>query len=239
MRIPHWDYLSWARDRFGARTALLGYPRVLATNKTCIHMNRRPVYLRVGTSDLQVWKDIFVGMEYAVAVKGEPKFIIDAGAFIGLSPIWWAMRYPEALIVAVELDAENFKMLKLNTEHYPNIHPIHAGLWSHQTMLEVENPGAATWSFRATEGGTVPGITVQQIMADYGYDRVDLLKIDIEGGEKEVLQHAGPWRERFGTLVIETHDRYVRGCTEALRDAMAGLPLKHSVSGENVVLTRY
>lgn len=231
MRIPHWDYLSWARDRFGAAAALASYPQVLLTGFAKVD----GLFLRTGTSDLDVYDEVFRTGEYAIDVP-EPKFVIDAGAHIGLASVYFTRRWPKAKIVAIELERSNYALMMTNVSPYPNIIPLYAGLWSHQTLLEVANPGAATWSFRATEGGTVRAVTIPEIMGMAGVKRIDLLKIDIEGGEKEVLEHSASWIDKVDTLIIETHDRYVPGCTDALKNAIAGRRVAHSVSGESTVL---
>lgn len=239
MRVPHWNYLSWARDRFGTARAIAGYPQVFLTGFAKVPISPgNHVMLRTGTSDLNVYDEVFRTGEYAVDIP-EPKFVIDAGAHIGLASVYFARRWPKAKIVAIELERSNYALMMTNISPYPNIIGLYAGLWSHQTLLEVANPGAANWSFRATEGGTVRSVTIPEIMGMAGVERVDLLKLDIEGGEKEVLEHSEHWIDKVGCLVIETHDRYVPGCTQALKTAIAGRRVNHGVCGRGTTVLRF
>ena len=48
---------------------------------------------------------------------------------------------------------------------------------------------------------------------------IDLLKIDIEGAEKEVFEHSSMWIDQVGALVIELHDRFKDGCSSSLYSA--------------------
>ena len=64
-----------------------------------------------------------------------------------------------------------------------------------------------------------PGLTVDAILRDAGQNRVDLLKIDIEGAEREVMSSSANWIDRVGVLMIELHDDIKPGCSEAFRSA--------------------
>lgn len=228
-KLVRWDYLSWARDRFGARFALKTLPLVLCRLPVPVPVGKHVVYLRAHNSingqlpaDLKVYDEVFRDREYDANV-GDPRFIIDVGAHIGCVTALYAMRYPKAKIIAVELDGDNFKMLKRNTSAFPNVVPIHAALWSHSNAgMRIENPGADTWSYRAAEGGDIRGMTVHEIMAAYRADAVDLLKVDIEGNEKDVLEHSAPWMHKVKAMVIELHERHKAGVEAAFEIAIAG-----------------
>jgi FkbM family methyltransferase len=184
---------------------------------------------------VNVYDDVFVSGQYNVEAGGA-QFIVDAGAHIGLASVYFAQRYPNARVVAVELEGANYRMLKLNARAYPNIVPIHAGLWSSAMGLKIVNHGADTWSFRAEAGTDVPSVTVQGLLNRFGSSCVDVLKIDIEGGEKEVLEHSDGWIERVKMLVIELHDRHVPGCSQALDKAVEGRGFSRSALLDNLVL---
>lgn len=68
-------------------------------------------------------------------------------------------------------------------------------------------------------------------------DRIDVLKIDIEGSEIEVLNHSKAWIDAVKTLIIELHDRFRPGCAEALQKAFSSHTYDKSRSGENIVMT--
>ncbi|CAI7783036.1 unnamed protein product [Closterium sp. NIES-53] len=66
-----------------------------------------------------------------------PSAILDAGANIGLASLIFALRFPGALIVAVEPARDNFALLQRNVKHLPRILPVNAALWSHDTRIAV------------------------------------------------------------------------------------------------------
>jgi hypothetical protein len=67
---------------------------------------------RQGTSDSEVFKDIFVRRNYRLPVYTRPKLIIDGGAYVGYSSLYFSLKYPEAKIIAVEPEDSNFELLE-------------------------------------------------------------------------------------------------------------------------------
>lgn len=239
MKIPHWNYLSWARDRFGAVRALYHYPPAFFGDGT---VKAGGVYLRPSksdNSDFDVHDTVFQKREYDVEIP-EPKLIVDAGAHIGLASVWFAKRYPEAEIIALEPDAENFRMLVKNTKHLKNVKPLQCGLWSSDTNLRIVNTGAARWSFRVVEDihGDVEGVSMDYLIRKHG--KADCLKMDIEGSEVAVLSNSRGWIDTIDSLIVELHDKEegAHACMDALKYALAGRRWKHTVSGESQVLVR-
>ena len=86
--------------------------------------SRSPFFFREATADAWVFRQIFVQRQYEVEVSPEPHLIIDAGANIGCASVFFACRYPQATILAIEPDTANFEMLKINAAPYRNIVPI-------------------------------------------------------------------------------------------------------------------
>jgi hypothetical protein len=111
----HWSYLSWHRDRFGLFSTIKAYANLLRTG---IGTAPNPfsggsVFIRPGTTDQSVYQQIFESKDYDFELN-DPKFIIDAGAHIGLSSIFFANKYPSSTIIAIEPEPSNFTMLCKN-----------------------------------------------------------------------------------------------------------------------------
>jgi FkbM family methyltransferase len=207
-----------------------------------------PVWLRAGTSDAVVFQQILVWEELRFALPDPPRLIVDAGANIGLASVWFAHRHPGARVVALEPEPANFEMLRRNAAPYPNIEPRRQALWSRPGRLRITNPDAAAYGFQVGEEGTMPpaaddgvveSVDVPMLLREAGADRIDLLKLDVEGAELEILRDgADRWIDRVGTLAIELHDRFRPGCSEALERAIAGRGFTRERVGEYVVLRR-
>ena len=185
------------------------------------------VHLRLGTSDFCAYKDVLVCRikEYEPAIESfRPRVIVDAGAHIGMASIGFARRYPLATIFAVEPEPGNFALLCRNVSAYQQVVPVQAAIWKQDGEVCL-GPSQAhvKGAFQVVEESEtrVRAITMGTLMREMKIDFIDLLKMDIEGAEKEVFESCD-WIERVGTLAIELHDRVKPGCTDALRKAARG-----------------
>ena len=132
-------------------------------------------------------------------------------------------RYPNARIFAIEPEIENFHLLRENVKPYKNIRPIQAALWSKETRVDLRDKGLDLWGFQAEENpsGAVPAITLSGFLRQNSISQLDILKMDVEGAERELFAGAPDWVSRVGTLMIELHDHFKDGCSETVYAAMA------------------
>jgi FkbM family methyltransferase len=186
-----------------------------------------PITFRMGTSDLPCYRQVIVSNEYDFPYPGNIRTIIDAGAYVGFSAIFFARKYPDAVILAIEPDAENFTLLQRNTRAFPQITPIQAAVWGDTKQLSVVDTGGREWGFQTVDTtstssrSVVAALAMETLLETYGIERVDILKVDIEGAERQVFAHADGWIDRVGSIVIELHDRFAPGCSEVVRSAVA------------------
>jgi|GEM_PF-1011122 FkbM family methyltransferase len=212
----------------------------------------RPVRLRLDTSDLPTFLQVFIRQEYAIELAEPPAYVMDLGANIGLAAAWFAGRYPGAKIVCVEPDEGNHRMLLANTEGYPDVLAVHAAVWPEPGRLEVvraapDGAPLGAWGVQtraAAEGGPdgadhVPAVTIPELMRRAGFPRIDLLKVDIEGAELELFsRNVEAWLGCVRCLVVETHDRFRPGSRAAVERALEGRGFERRKSGENLVFLR-
>jgi len=207
-----------------------------------------PIWLRATSSDLVTYRHIFALQEYGFPVTKAPRVIVDAGANIGLASLYFANRFPDARVIAVEPAAGNVPLLKKNAAPYPHIQVVDAALWKENTELDLVDPGMGFWAFRTVEhdarpsGGrgakhSVNAMTVNALLDTCGVDFIDVFKIDIEGAEVELFEHAASWLDRVGVIVIELHDRMRPGCSRTVFRATAGFEVAWE-QGEYVFLAR-
>jgi FkbM family methyltransferase len=234
---------GWRGVEFALQTRALKEPVEVAVH---CPTTGRPVTLRLGTSDLATYEKIFAEREYFFEPSKAPRVILDAGANIGLAALYFASRFPAARIIAIEPEESNFALLAKNTAPFPTITPIQAALWGEDVQVDVVDPGLDKWGFRASEIGeagpagvchSVAGMTVDRIMREQGLDFIDILKMDIEGGEIEVFNGGGEWLDRTGLLVVELHERYRPGCERSL-ERVAGRFAERWQVGESTFLAR-
>ena len=204
-------------------------------------------YLRIGSADVLTYQQVFVDEEYAFEPARTPKSIIDAGANIGLATLYFASRFPSASIISVEPEEHNYRLLEKNVSAYPQIKPVQAAVWSDNKEISVVDPGLGEWGYQTAAGETllapssrhaVQGLTIDRLMADHGIEFVDILKIDIEGAEKEVFENPSLWIDRVGILIIELHEHLKTGCSRNFYNATNHFSSEW-LQGENVFLTRW
>ena len=202
---------------------------------------RHPVYVRACTTDASVYAQVLVEKHYEFELPINPRFIIDAGANIGLAAVYFANRVPDATIVAVEPEAGNYAMLCQNTALYPQIRPLRAALWSENCRLHLFDPGQGSHGFQirsdSAGSGAVDAVTVDYLLQQAGMEGVDLLKIDIEGAEKEVFEASAGWRGRMLAVMAELHENLKPGCNAAFETATAHLD-GHAAKGETIAKYR-
>ncbi len=195
-----------------------------------------PLYLRRGTSDGYNFRQIFFKHKEFSFLKFEPKTIIDLGGYVGLASAYFANAYPDAKIVLIEPDSDNFLIAQLNTRQFRNVRCINVGVWSESCFIsDASERSDKDWSKRYIKVDTVWGqkqklehgikaLTIPKIMELAGFDSIDFIKIDIEGGEKALFLSptAAEWIDKCKLITCELHEYYAPGCTEALHSAMKG-----------------
>lgn len=208
---------------------------------------KQKIHIRKNTSDINVFSEMFLFKDYNYSLPFIPKTIVDAGANVGYASLWFYNQYPNSYIIAIEPEQSNFSLLKLNTKNIPNISLYKKGLWSKSTTLEIINEEGSKYGFITKEvPNSKKGIdtcTVMNLLEDFatkGINEIDILKIDIEGAEKEVFSHdIKDWLPRTKVIIIELHDDTTPGCTEVVLNAMKEYNFNLLIErGENLVYIR-
>lgn len=212
------------------------------------HDCKHPFCLRIPTSDIPTYRQVFINHEYRFNAENPPHVIVDAGANIGLAAIYFANKYPDARIIAIEPEISNYELLKHNVAPYTNITPVQSALWHKNEEVNLIDPGFGKWAFMTEENTAktnisrhvchaVMGMTVDKIIRDYNLERIDVLKIDIEGAEKEVFSDTSAWIECVDSIIIELHERMKPGCNRSFYCGSNGFD-NEWLQGENVYLSR-
>ena len=202
-----------------------------------------PFSLRDNPFDYATFEEVLLREEYGIELDFVPSRIIDAGANIGLTALYFANRFPQSRIVSLEPDADNFEWLVRNTKPYNQVIPMKCGLWSHDAYLQVIDEGQGNNAFTVKETsadttGAISAISVPSIMKSQHWEFIDLLKIDIEGSEKTVFDNNyESWLPKVKVLVIELHDRMVHGASSAVFKAVGKYDFSFGIKGENIVFS--
>jgi len=203
----------------------------------------KPLIIREKTSDIEVFKQIFIDKDYGFPVNIDPKLIIDGGANAGYASLFFADRFPKAEIIAIEPEDSNFEVLVKNTARYKQIKPIKAGLWHKKVNLKIVDKNVDKWGFRTEESDChntdVPAMTIDEILKQSKHNEIDILKLDVEGAEKEIFSYNyDSWLGKVNILIIELHDKMKPGCGEAFYSAIKKYNFEKALSGENIILVK-
>jgi FkbM family methyltransferase len=174
----------------------------------------RTVELRSGRAgDLFILYEVLAFGAYRIAPElvapAEIHTIVDCGANIGITALYFAHIYPKARILSIEANPHNFALLTQNTKAVSRIEPIHACIVPTprpSVRFSIEGPA---WGGHIVEQGgiEVPAVTLDEIIASHGLSRVDLLKVDIEGAEEAVFS-SGAYLGRVQHVIAELHGGY-------------------------------
>ena len=204
---------------------------------------KKAIFLRPGTTDIRVFKQIFITKDYEFSYPIVPKTIIDCGANIGCSTVYFLEKFPEAQVIAIEPEQENFLLLQKNTSLYKNINLYKAGLWHEECYLRVRDVGEGNWSFTVEKtdfptDDDLHAITIEKIIKEAKFDTIDILKMDIEGAEREVFSAECSWLAKVNILIIEIHDKLKPGCSAAFFKVASDYDFATYTLGENLILIK-
>lgn len=173
--------------------------------------------LRADRGDLTIFYEVFWGNNYGIPTVllclENVNNIVDLGANVGLTSIYYGLTYPNAEIYALEADLANYELLKANTDPFENINTLHGAIYKEDVVLNFEQNALAYNSkinFGHTNGITydVQGYTMFNVMEKFGLQKIDLLKIDIEGAEEFILSENNNWLHCIEHVIIELHGNY-------------------------------
>jgi len=176
------------------------------------------------SSDMFVFHQVFLQQHYIRCVKlRSPKqnqgpTIIDAGANVGYSVIFFKLYFPDSKILAIEPDKENFTRLSLNINRnqVTGVTLLRGALWPLSSYLTTkrnfrDNSESAITVEPTANVAEVKGYPFDSLLKLNSWHNVWLTKIDIEGGEQFLFDtaiNADSILQRTEILAIEIHDEF-------------------------------
>lgn len=177
-------------------------------------------------SDFLVFDQIFNFLEFEVVLSliklnkasNKNSIIIDAGANVGYTTIYFAHYLPFSKIYAIEPSNDNLNILKKNifyVDKSVEIKLYQNALSEKKGMLyEISKDfrDGLDWSINTVlnEKGNVKGITISEIIEEHNLQYISLLKIDIEGAERFIfnVENDLSFLKMTEIVAIEIHDEY-------------------------------
>lgn len=206
----------------------------------------RPVTLRVDApggvrpfivpdyAGLKVLDEVFYRGEYDLDLVMSPTTIVDLGSHVGASALFFRRKWPDARITAVEASPHLVEILRRNVDGL-GIEVRHAALTATTgTASFIE--GTASWNGKtreATGENEVPALALDDLLAD----PVDLMKLDIEGGEFVAIPASARLRNA-AVIVGEIHAEPETQEARRLLDSFEGFAVSAEGDGSGHTLFR-
>ena len=197
------------------------------------------LYLRTGTSDYAVLRQVFVEHEYAPLDNVTAKLVIDCGAYVGYSALYFLNHFPQAIVVAVEPSPENAALCRRNLlPYHERARVIRAAVWGRPGPMRLMRGVYADgrdWANQVEPASDpteadVEGIDLPSLIRLADAKTVDILKIDIERSEIELFRNeTDTWLPSVRNVAIELHDGE---CEKTFFDALQPYQTETLRSGE-------
>lgn len=198
-------------------------------------------FLRDNNTDPGIFGQVFIDQQYDIPISFDPKTILDLGANTGLSALYFSQKYPQANIVALEPDKENFEIALQNTNDCSRIKMLQKGIWDKNTLLEIIDSNVTNDAFMVKEtlsktSTSIEAINIETLMEEQGWPYIDILKIDVEGSEKEVFSgNFEKWLPKTKVIFVEVHDQMKKGCSKAVFNAISKYNFNFTMKHENLI----
>lgn len=152
--------------------------------------------------------EIFVEEVYKFLSEKREPFIVDCGANIGLSILYFKKLNKNSKILAFEADPRVFKQLEANIAEYKydDVQLINAAVWDSETKISFFSEGTVGGRMSVNDDDDRSVVEIPTIrLRDYFLTEIDFLKIDIEGAEYQVLKDCADVLVNVKNLFIEYH----------------------------------
>lgn len=202
------------------------------------------------SSDSDVFEQIILNEEYKSIVelflrKGwQLNNMVDAGANVGFTSVYFKRFFPSVAIVAIEPNKKTFKRLEYNIRANGLDHCtlLNIGLWSSRTNLKSDHTfrDGQDWAYRLVDSSeidekSIKVISMNEVLEERNWKIIDFLKVDIEGGEDAIFKDENTlgWLDKIKVLAVEIHDEF--NCRERIERMLQQRNFSLSHSGELTV----
>ena len=195
-----------------------------------VSIKRTAIQVRKGTPDMEVAMSCLTG-EFETVQHLLPRdyngIILDAGGYIGTAALALSRIFPSARNITIEPSKENFSLLSKNVASNPKIEPVFGALvGGDEKKITLLNRGSGEWGFTAVQIPNdnpkskkmheTPAFRLADLVDDVS--EIGLIKIDIEGAEKDLMEKDAATLGMIPNIFIELHDQIAPGCGSAFME---------------------
>lgn len=176
-----------------------------------VRVGNVPVAFRLNAGDIQGVREVFVDEVYRLPFSSRKpiRSIVDLGANIGLTALYYSAQYPACWMIAVEPDPGNAALARRNLISV-GVEVVEAAAASTSGRRRFKTSRESNLG-RVDDHGDmlVQSVTMDELIQRVPGGRIDLLKVDIEGGEAELFGAGCSWLKHVGAIIMEIHPQLV------------------------------
>ncbi len=159
-------------------------------------------------SDLSIIEEMFIMEEYKID-DIDPSVIFDIGSNVGLSSIYFSLKYPNSQIYSFEPNKKTFLKMEKNVRNFNNIKVFNWAIADHDGQVEFfENERSMSSSIIKRSDGQeavlVDCYKLDSVFEKLNINKVDLLKFDVEGFEYNIFNKFTQW-SKVSYFIGEVH----------------------------------
>jgi len=205
-----WKYISFIYD---FRHCILPY--LFSLRPFLMILGGERIWVTPRSSDFFTVYEIYRDGGYAPKLPYTPggvKTVVDLGANIGVFSLWASHFFPAKRIYAVEMEDSNYERLLANiavNQLEETVIPVQAAIFHKSGSVGIRRLAGVGFHMinEREKVNTVKALSLVDFLSSTGIERIDLLKIDIEGGEKYLMtpENEDIFRNRVAYVFLETH----------------------------------
>ncbi|MFP4403805.1 MAG: FkbM family methyltransferase [Candidatus Woesearchaeota archaeon] len=169
--------------------------------------------IRPQTYDRAVFGEVFLFEEYPLKVSKKEMIIIDVGAHIGFFTLYAKRLFPNSTIYSFEPDKQNFSYLNknLNLNKIKGVKSFNLAVSNSDNKIDFylseHNVGHSTHKTKDSKKISIDSISFTSIIKENKINWVDILKVDIEGGEYDLFYNLNKnVLKKVNLILLEWHN---------------------------------
>jgi FkbM family methyltransferase len=200
------SFIRLAMDICLSRLLKLGGFGIRDRERTIKLRNGAVITYRLNRGDIQGIREVWFDEVYRLPCKDPGGQIIDLGANIGLTSVYFAKTYKTDFIVAVEPNQANVKLARRNFEQNSIVaRVIEAAIGPIDGVAHFSDATESNMGHVSDQGREIRMLSMPTLLNSEGIGSIDLLKMDIECGEQALLSEGTEWLDRVQVIIAEFH----------------------------------
>lgn len=208
-----------------------------------LNVNNMSVPIQIPDKELFRINAIFQEQEYRIPNPGPVHTVVDIGANIGLTAIYFRILYPASRICCFEPCSSSFDMLRHNIARFDGIEAYRLAIsdYDGEATLKIhkDNSGQNSLTLDGasfTNRETVMVRSAYSLLQEMQLTTVDVLKIDTEGSEVPIMRSLIPILPKMRHVLVETHSLEDRLAIEALLPTHTLVADRNHIRGFGILL---